>query len=244
MRVTSVHKRKVARRRSSHAQTDSTEAQPSRAYGRAYPSMLRRAARGVSIWQSGATPHSALDDLVLWTTSCTWPSFWLVARILLLLPRCSLPLLLCGWCAGGGGGAPASVMAAHAFSVTFPRLVPWYSDTVKFPYYYYSNQCDPVFSKFFRLTALFCDETVHRRLSTAHVSTAHVSTADSVALVQTTSAALLLALASRSVLRLATPARAWRAHAVLCSSAHAQRMQCPSPHLHARAKLTCPCARS
>ena len=115
MRVTSVHKRKVARRRSSHAQTDSTEAQPSRAYGRAYPSMLRRAARGVSIGQSGATPHSALDDLVLWTTSCTWPSFWLVARILLLLPRCSLPLLLCGWCAGGGGGAPASVMAAHAF---------------------------------------------------------------------------------------------------------------------------------
>ena len=38
------------------------------------------------------------------------------------------------------------------------------------------------------MTALFCDETVHRRLSTAHVSTAHVSTADSVALVQTTSA--------------------------------------------------------
>ena len=127
MRVTSVHKRKVARRRSSHAQTDSTEAQPSRAYGRTYPSMLRHA-----FGQSGATPHSALDDLVLWTTSCTWPSFWLVARILLLLPRCSLPLLLCGWCAGGGsgapasifgGGAPASVMAdKHAFSFAFPRL--------------------------------------------------------------------------------------------------------------------------
>jgi hypothetical protein len=61
--------------------------------------------------QSGATPHSAS---ALWTTSCTWPSFWLVARILLLLPRCSLPLLLCGWCAGGGGGAPASIFGGGA----------------------------------------------------------------------------------------------------------------------------------
>tara|TARA_B110001452_G_scaffold247690_1_gene233905 strand:+ start:1200 stop:1478 length:279 start_codon:yes stop_codon:yes gene_type:complete len=88
--------------------------------------------------QSGATPHSALDDLVLWTTLCTWPSFGLVARILLLLPRCSLPLLLCGWCAGGGGGAPASIFGGGApasvmaaplfFPFAFPRL--WCSDTV------------------------------------------------------------------------------------------------------------------
>ena len=75
MRVTSVHKRKVARRRSSHAQTDSTEEQQSRAYGRTYPSMLRHASG-----QSGATPRSA------WTTSCTWPSFWL----LMARPRPSL----------------------------------------------------------------------------------------------------------------------------------------------------------
>ena len=109
MRVTSVHKRKVARRRSSHAQTDSTEAQPSRAYGRTYPSMLRHACG-----QSGATPPSAS---ALWTTSCTWPGFWLVARILLLLPRCSLPLLLCGWCAGGGGGAPASIFGGAPASI-------------------------------------------------------------------------------------------------------------------------------
>ena len=49
-----------------------------------------------------------------------------------------------------------------------------------------------------------------------------------------------LALASRSVLRLATPARAWRAHAVLRMqrSAHARTQCSASP------KLTCPCARS
>ena len=64
--------------------------------------------------QSGATPPSAS---ALWTTSCTWPGFWLVARILLLLPRCSLPLLLCGWCAGGGGGAPASIFGGAPASI-------------------------------------------------------------------------------------------------------------------------------
>ena len=168
----------------------------------------------------------------LWTTSCfgrpraRGPAFGSS-----LASCCCCHAARCLCCCAGGVRVVAAARPRPSWLLTlFPsRSHVWY---------------DPVFSKFFRLTALFCDETVHRRLSTAHVSTAHVSTADSVALVQTTSAALLLALASRSVLRLATPARAWRAHAVLCSSAHAQRMQCPSPHLHARAKLTCPCARS
>ena len=68
--------------------------------------------------------------------------------------------------------------------------------------------------------------------ASTHAADANVSTQmcrrsrSNDALVQTTSAALLLALVSRSVLRLATPARAWRAHAVL-------RMQCSAHAVYA-----------
>ena len=112
--------------------SDSTEAQQSRAYGRTYPSMLRHASG-----QSGATPHSAS---ALWMTSCTCPSFWLLVCI---SPAADapllLPLLLCGWCAGGGGGAPAPVfgggapapfVAAPDVLLTLDAAALPYSDTV------------------------------------------------------------------------------------------------------------------